>query len=189
MTNDGAVLILAAGISKRFGSDKRTHLIHRKPMVQKTIDIYIDCCPNIYIVHRPKDQLEQVVTTSCDWIEAPLAHLGMSQSIKAGISALGKQPWVIIALADMPYVSKTTVKKLTAILDQGAVIARPSYQGRPGNPVGFSQIYYQQLMCLTGQDGAKELLTKERGKVQLVEVSDKGVVLDIDRKSDIRNES
>ena len=188
MSKTGAVLILAAGISKRFGSDKRTHLINRKPIIQKTIDIYSGECLNIHVVHRPKDQLEQVVTTPCNWIEAPLAHLGMSQSIKAGVSVLKKQPWVIIALADMPYISKTTIKKLTEALNQGAVIARPSYQGRPGNPVGFSQIYYQQLMRLKGHDGAKELLSKERQKVQLIDVNDKGIVLDIDRKSDIKND-
>ena len=112
----------------------------------------------------------------------------MSQSIKAGVSVLKKQPWVIIALADMPYISKTTIKKLTEALNQGAVIARRSFEGRPGNQVGFSQIYYQQLMRLKGHDGAKELLSKERQKVQLIDVNDKGVVLDIDRKSDIKND-
>lgn len=187
MSNQGAILILAAGISKRFGSDKRAHLLSKSPMIQQTLDIYSKTSTNVYIVHRPNDGLREFVTSSCIWVEAPLAHLGMSQSIKAGIIALKKEPWVIIALADMPYVSTKTAKKLTEKLNQGALIIRPSYRGKPGNPVGFSRLYYEKLTMLKGQEGAKDLLAREQNKIEVFEVDDEGVLLDIDRESDIKD--
>jgi molybdenum cofactor cytidylyltransferase len=68
-------------------------------------------------------------------------------------------------------------------LERGADIAAPVYQGRRGNPVGFSRRHLTQLLGLDGDQGARNLLM--RHPVTEVPVDDAGVIRDIDELSDL----
>ena len=135
---------------------------------------------------KPGDESVQgLVNGSCGWVVARDANVGISRSIAAGIRALGSAPWVIIGLADMPYVSPDTISQIACTLDAGAVIARPSSSGRAGNPVGFNSRLFSPLMNLNGDRGARALIDGCIGDVVDVEVRDEGIFRDIDRPEDL----
>ena len=182
----GAALLLAAGASTRFGSDKRTLLFNETPLLNYAVDLYARVCPRVLVVIRPgEDSVRGLVDGSCEWVVARDADLGMSRSIAAGIKALGVAPWVIIGLADMPYVTPDTVFRVARALDAGAAIARPSHHGRPGNPVGFDHRFFHSLSTLGGDRGAHALIECHIGDVLDVEVNDQGIFRDIDRPEDV----
>lgn len=138
------------------------------------------------VVVKPGDESVQgLVNGSCGWVVARDANVGISRSIAAGIRALGSAPWVIIGLADMPYVSPDTISQIACTLDAGAVIARPSSSGRAGNPVGFNSRLFGPLMDLKGDRGARTLIDDYLGDVVDVEVRDEGIFRDIDRPEDL----
>ena len=182
----GAALLLAAGGSTRFGSDKRRLLFNEVPLLSYVVALYERVCPRVLVVVKPGDEsVQDLVTGPCEWVVARDAKVGISRSIAAGIRALGSAPWVIIGLADMPYVSPDTVSQIACTLDAGAVIARPSSSGRPGNPVGFNSRLFGPLMDLKGDLGARALIDDYIRDVVDVEVRDQGIFRDIDRPEDI----
>ena len=182
----GTVLLLAAGASTRFGSDKRKLLFDETPLLNYAVALYSRVCPRVLVVVRPgEESIQGLVDGSCEWVVAEDANLGMSRSIAAGIKALGVAPWVIIGLADMPYVSPDTVVRIARALDAGAAIARPCYRGRAGNPVGFNDRFFGYLSNLDGDRGAHALIESHIGDVLDVEVNDQGIFRDIDRPEDM----
>ncbi len=182
----GAALLLAAGGSTRFGSDKRKLIFNEEPLLSYVVALYERVCPRVLVVVKPGDESVQgLVNGSCGWVVARDANVGISRSIAAGIRALGSAPWVIIGLADMPYVSPDTISQIACTLDAGAVIARPSSSGRAGNPVGFNSRLFGPLMDLKGDRGARTLIDDYLGDVVDVEVRDEGIFRDIDRPEDL----
>ena len=183
----GAALLLAAGGSTRFGSDKRKLLFNEVPLLSHVVALYERVCPRVLVVVKPGDEsIQDLVNGPCEWVVARDANVGMSRSIAAGMRALGSAPpWVIIGLADMPYVSPDTVSQIACTLDAGAVIARPRSSGRAGNPVGFNSRLFSPLMNLNGDRGARALIDGCIGDVVDVEVRDQGIFRDIDRPADI----
>ena len=182
----GAALLLAAGGSTRFGSDKRKLLFNEVPLLSYVVALYERVCLRVLVVVKPGDEsVQDLVTGPCEWVVARDAKVGISRSIAAGIRALGSAPWVIIGLADMPYVSPDTVSQIARTLDGGAVIARPCSSGRTGNPVGFNSRLFGPLMDLKGDLGARALIDDYIRDVVDVEVRDQGIFRDIDCPEDI----
>lgn len=156
-------------------------------MLSYVVALYERVCPRVLVVVKPGDEsIQGLVNGPCEWVVARDANVGMSRSIAAGMRALGSAPpWVIIGLADMPYVSPDTVSQIACTLDAGAVIARPRSSGRAGNPVGFNSRLFSPLMNLNGDRGARALIDGCIGDVVDVEVRDQGIFRDIDRPEDI----
>lgn len=114
---------------------------------------------------------------------------GMSSSIYAGLQALAPDvEAAIIVLADQPAVTSATIQALVrAYLDTQALVVAPTYRGRRGNPVLFDRALFGELAALTGDKGARDLITRHRQAVVLAEVDHAGVVQDIDTLQDYRD--
>ncbi|MFZ6676126.1 nucleotidyltransferase family protein [Undibacterium sp. Xuan67W] len=121
--------------------------------------------------------------TGCDIGVCPHAEQGMAASLVYGLQqSLDYQGWVI-ALADMPYVQPSTICQLLSALESGADIAVLCYQGKLGNPVAFSRTHLAELLLLSGDQGARDLL--RRYPVVEIDVDDLGILQDIDRPEDL----
>jgi molybdenum cofactor cytidylyltransferase len=57
------------------------------------------------------------------------------------------------------------------------------YMGRRGHPVGFAAELYSELIALTGDQGAKRLVSRYPAHAVLVD--DAGVLLDVDTPQDL----
>lgn len=118
------------------------------------------------------------------WVQCETADDGMAASLVCGLQQTADAAGWVIALADMPYLQTTTIQALASALREGADIAVPTYQGRRGNPVGFSCKHLPQLLALRGDQGARSLL--QAFPVSEVPVHDPGIHQDIDTVADIR---
>jgi molybdenum cofactor cytidylyltransferase len=92
---------------------------------------------------------------------------------------------VIIALADMPWVSSSTVALIATALRRGAALAAPTYRGARGHPVAIGTRYFADLQTLSGDEGAKKLLAAHGTELELIAVDDPGVLRDVDTQSDL----
>ncbi|MCL4799694.1 MAG: nucleotidyltransferase family protein, partial [Burkholderiales bacterium] len=61
-------------------------------------------------------------------------------------------------------------------------------RGERGHPVGFAARYGAELAALAGDAGAREILRRDRGLVELIEVDDPGVLRDVDTRADLEGE-
>lgn len=186
----GVALILAAGVAKRFGSDKRLFNVGNKPLVIKTIEVYAEIFARIAVVIRPNDPLESHLPGFCECICADQAARGQAYSLRAGISALTDEDAATVALADMPFVLSTT---LATVRDQllnlsTKSIVRPLYHGQAGQPVGFKNIHFEHLLALQGDQGAREYIRSRAQEVEWITVDDPGVCFDIDTPQDLEHQ-
>ena len=91
----------------------------------------------------------------------------------------------LIALADMPWVSSSTVARIATALRNGAVLAAPTYRGTRGHPVAIAARYFAAAQTLSGDQGARSLLAAHETELDLIPVDDPGVLRDVDTPADL----
>ena len=116
-----------------------------------------------------------------DFVENERYLEGMGTSLAAGIAALPTGTSIaVVALGDMPLLSPGVINQLVEDLAGSTkTIAVPVYQGRRGHPVAFHLARHRRsLLSLSGDQGARALLSAHPGDVLELTVCDRGVLLD-----------
>ena len=181
-----AVVILAAGRSTRFGSQKMIHcLFDGKTILQTSIDQYQKVFSNVTVVISNDSTLERSLKGSnVNIVVAKNADKGMSQSLIEGIQdQINADAW-LIALGDMPYIKTDTLEKLISQSTKNNIVV-PVCDGRRGNPVIFGCGFQSKILALEGDVGAKRVIDVNQSRALKVQVDDEGVFHDIDRTEDI----
>jgi molybdenum cofactor cytidylyltransferase len=181
-------ILLAAGASRRFGADKLTHILSDGDQVA------VHACRNllsgtdgVLAVVRPGSE-ELAARLHAEGAEVRIcnnAEQGMGASLAFGIRARPDAAGWLIALADMPWITPVTIRKLADALRLGSLIAAPCWQGQRGHPVGFSHVLGPNLSALKGDAGAKSVIQAHLEQLRLVDCDDPGVLWDIDKPQDL----
>jgi molybdenum cofactor cytidylyltransferase len=179
-------ILLAAGYASRH-PDKLEHPVQGSPALIHVISTLreADLEPIVVLGHQAdkcKALLRKHLTHLPQIVVNERYAEGMASSIVAGITACDSQPDAYsIHLADKPFVQVETLRMLA---DEWAAlrpaVLQPVYEGSPGHPVIFRYDMKQNLLELTGDSGAKQLLIQLANEVKQVDVNDDGVTLDLD---------
>jgi molybdenum cofactor cytidylyltransferase len=110
------------------------------------------------------------------------AGRGMGHSIAAGVAEHSGAPGWLVLPGDMPLVQSNTLLAVASALEHHAVVYA-EHRGHRGHPVGFAAELYSELVVLTGDDGARRIVARYPTYGQ--DVSDAGVLLDIDTPDDL----
>ncbi len=196
-----AVLLLAAGFSRRFGSDKRLASLNGEPMLLASLRNLQTAIAGIsrvdlQVVVRAEDPAVASILADIDrrypesLLPAPAWPVGLGVSIAAGMKALlqrGCRPdAVAICLADMPFIEPQTFKRLM-FASRPKNICVPVFGEQRGHPVVFGKQFFPELLKLRGSRGAEKILRAHPDAVREFSVDDPGVILDIDRSEDLRS--
>jgi molybdenum cofactor cytidylyltransferase len=186
-------ILLAAGYSKRFGSNKLLHLLPAgspdagTPIALAAARHFVEALPESVAVIRPRAQRvgKLLREAGCNTVVCKNAAEGMGVSLAEGVRASADAHGWVVALADMPYIKPETARIIARALSEGAAIAAPSYRGERGHPVGFARRFLDDLTGLRGDAGARDILKAHPDWITLYEVDDPGVLRDIDEPSDL----
>ena len=85
----------------------------------------------------------------------------------------------------MPFVRRSSIAAVRDALAAGAPLAAPYFRARRGHPVGLSAAFYEELIALRGDEGAKKLLAARARELVKIPVGDPGVIRDIDTPGDL----
>ena len=185
-----AAVVLAAGQSTRMGHNKLLAEIHGEPLVRRVVKQIESSCARPIVVVTGHDQ-ERVraalAVTGATIVHNPDFSHGLSTSLRAGIRALGECDGAIILLGDMPAVSLSLIDRLIAAFGStnGRSICVTVHNGQRGNPVLFGRMFFPELMTLSGDIGARHVVTKHARLVCEVEAEDDGCLIDIDTPADL----
>lgn len=203
MTESFGFLVLAAGSSRRFGSAKlKATLPDTKLSVLEQTLTQLPTEYPIHVVSKPADQyLNDIMEkVSCSQGKAITSSgnqalsQGIAHSIACGVEATAHWQGWVICLADMPWITTATYKHIIQALAHHSIVA-PYTQSAAiqsakelvkGNPVGFGKKYYQDLIKLSGDQGARAIVANNSKDVYKLAVKDPGILLDIDYPSDIK---
>jgi len=190
MTSDikYGLIILAAGNSSRLGRSKQLlqwkdssfikHIAQEASGVPGCIAMVITGADREAVETELKDTTI-VLSHNADW------QSGMSSSIHKGIIQLQSNypdiEGTIIAVCDQPYITNELfLGLLTTHEHTGFGIVASSYADTAGTPVFFSKNYFEELLLLTGQEGAKKLLAKYEANVSYLPFPNGEVDVDTD---------
>ena len=187
-----AALILAAGESKRMGTPKallqhegRTFLerileASRHPRIGVTLVVLGAHADRVH----SKLPLESVtVVENSEW------KSGQLSSIQAGLRALAGQTLdgVIVFLVDHPFISSALVGVLIErFYESGMPIVVPTFQGKRGHPVLFSQRLFDDLLAAPLDVGARAVVWQHSSEVLEVPTDEEGVVLNLNDPDALR---
>ncbi|HEV3014540.1 MAG TPA: nucleotidyltransferase family protein [Actinomycetota bacterium] len=116
-----------------------------------------------------------------DWA-AGMGHVLASALAQAG----GDWGAVVVLLGDQPLVPGRAVARVVEAWRAGAgPMVTATYDGRPGHPKLFDRRLLPDLLRLTGDTGARDLLAAHPDRVHRVEVGDLGSDADIDVEADL----
>lgn len=183
-------ILLAAGQSRRFGSDKLLQpLPDGTPLALAAAANLRTALPDtVAVVARADSAVAGLLhTAGIPVVVNPGAEAGMGTSIACGVRARDSAAGWVIALADMPFIRPETIAAVAAALVDEQVIGAPLYADKRGHPVGFGAAYREALLGLDGDVGARGIVQAHADRLCLVPTDDAGVLRDIDRPADLQS--
>jgi len=191
--NSTGIIILAAGSSSRFGSTKQLVHFKGKTLLQHTIEEATEAGaePIIVVTGANANEISKEIKNekieivfNKDW-EQGMAS-GIIIGLKKAISLNNKMEKAIIAVCDQPFISSSLFQQLYQKQNESAkYIVACCYADTIGTPALFTQKYFDVLMKLKGDEGAKKLMKTYSEDVATVDFP-KGYI-DIDTKEDYEN--
>lgn len=179
-------LLLAAGSATRFGSDKLRHrLPHGVPIAVQSARHLRSEVGRVVAVVRDEDLKTLLEKEGCQAIVFPDAAEGMGASLACAARTAGRADGYLVALADMPFIRRTSIAAVRAALERGAPLAAPYFRSRRGHPVGIAGTFFEALVSLRGDEGARQLLVENETQLVKIPVGDPGVIRDIDTPGDL----
>jgi molybdenum cofactor cytidylyltransferase len=183
-------LILAAGQGKRLGGVKPLLTHETATLIEMVIaNFRASKLDNIILVlgHDARRVVQKIPLAGLKIVINPTPSLGMSASIQRGMAHLAtRSEAIMIAMGDMPLVGPETINQLIAAFDKSKKgIAVPVYDKQRGHPVIFDQKkYFDRLLELRGDVGAKGILEANPKDILEVKVKTDGILIDVDTRDD-----
>ena len=182
-----AAVILAAGRSTRMGGPNKllaelggktlVRIVTEQALASKAQRV-------IVVTGHQAEQVEKALQgLKVKFVRNPNFAEGLASSVKVGIAAVaGDADGAVICLGDMPLISGHLIDQLIEAFapDRGHLIAVPVSDNKRGNPVLWSRRFFNELMTLDGDIGARHLIARHSEAVMEVPVEGFGAFLDID---------
>ena len=184
-----AIVVLAAGASRRLGRPKQLLDLDGEPLIRHTVRNALAAeTGNVLVVlgNEAERISSEIALLGPEIVVNPDFAIGQSSSMTAGIRALSPDiDAAILMLGDQPTVPPELI---VALIDRfratGAAIVQPHYNdGKPGNPVLISRALFPELLAVTGDIGAREVVRAHRAEVERIDV-DLPHPLDVDSDED-----
>lgn len=183
-------LVLAAGMSRRFGAPKQLSQFRGQALVRFTQELAGSVTgPNTVLVTGAQ---WRSVVDACTPFEGFFVHnnqyeTGMASSIACGVRSI--QPVadaVIIILADQPLITTEHLEMLQKTWQESRnAIVATEYSNIVGAPVIFPAAQFDLLLNLVNDQGARAVINRKNANVIRIPFSD--AAQDIDTQADLRN--
>jgi len=181
-------LVLAAGLSERFGAVKQLARYRGQPLVARALRVAESVCSNRTVLVTGHHGA--AVHAACAPIAGFRVHnsdyrQGLASSIALGVAAVRHAAdGVLLLLADQPLIDQQHLARLAARWSGAPErIVATAYAGKSGVPVIFARRRFNDLCQLTGHTGAQPLL-RQHGSAVLT-VPCEAAAIDIDRPGDL----
>jgi molybdenum cofactor cytidylyltransferase len=196
MVKEGPIagIVLAAGEATRFGRCKQLAKLQGRPLLQWVLEAALasDLDAVFLVLGSRHREVQSALGAELEHrrlqvVVNPDFAFGQSTSLKAGLKRAGDEySAAMFLLADQPFITSGLINQLRAcFLRSSRRIAVPVYRNRRGNPCIFERSLYPEILRVTGDQGAREVIGAHADDVLEVEVSDPAVCRDVDFPADL----
>ena len=202
------IIYMAAGNSRRFGSNKLFYELDGKSMYRHLLERLIEIKDrynklksdspviDITVVTRYREILDYCACIpDCHAVLSPDSEKGISYTIKAGIMAVqeqkktGMQDYYMFAVADQPYLKSQSMIKLIDKVLENKGDKQLAFSLRCGDAVGNPCVFHSslisQLLSLEGDKGGRSVAKKY--DCVYVDIADELELMDIDTLSNSKH--
>ena len=179
-------IMLAAGNSRRFGSNKLLYEIGGVPMylrtlhkLQKAASELGNC--EIIVVTQYQEIASKAQESGVRVLINPYPERGISSSMQIGLAAAKESAACLFIVSDQPWLTTETIVDLVhKFLSEDKGMACTLLGTKTGNPCIFSRKYYQELQEITGDKGGKQIINRHPEDVAYLEIEDAKELVDVD---------
>ena len=183
-----AALVLAAGGSRRLGQPKQLLPCGDETLVRRAARMALATAPLRTLVVLGADadavfaSLSGLAVTRVDCADW---QTGLAASLRAGLAAVpAAAAGLLIVLCDQPALDAAHLERLCqAWREQPGRAAASRYAGRLGVPALVPRAWFADLLGLSGDAGARDLLAQRRAEVAAVD--NEALAADIDVPADL----
>jgi molybdenum cofactor cytidylyltransferase len=177
-----AIVLLAAGNARRFGSDKLMADFEGAPLGSRAANAIIGIEAAVPVaVCQPEAAIAAVYARlGFDIVDNPNPDGGLSGSLHLAVEAAAHTnvQALLVVLADMPFVNASHIEALIAACSYDVVA---SFDGRqPMPPAIFPRSYWPDLLATEGDAGARHILANATRLA-----APEGMLRDIDTPDDL----
>ncbi len=186
---NSAVLLLAAGGSRRLGKAKQTLIHQSKPLINLAVEQALSLDIGVYVViGARKDSITPLIENypvnilfNENW------DAGIGTSISLAMSQIDKQTdSVLFMLCDQPFVPTNHYRKIVNISASAPskIVATNYPNERKGVPAVFPKFYFDELKNLSKDQGAQSIIKLAADTV--IGITCPEAELDIDTPDQVR---
>lgn len=192
LSNQYGIILLAAGKSSRLGIPKQLLLQDGSTLIKRAATIALEITNNVVVVTGAENEKveKELRSLPLQIIHNTAFEEGIASSIRIGITSsavfFGELRGIIFIVCDQPYLSANLLQKLleTAVQTNKGIVAC-AYADTLGIPVLFQSKYFDRLLNLKGDVGAKKIIQESPEDVATVDFPLGNV--DIDTMQDYEN--
>lgn len=184
-------VILAAGMSKRLGSNKLTLRINGESVIRKAVLPFISAgIEKVFVVtgKLSGDIQKELAGYQVTFIENKEHLLGMSTSVLTALPFIKDAEGVFFHLGDKPFLEEEIVHQMADAYrkNRGKIIV-PVFQNKKGHPVLIDiKTCETALQSISGDKGLREIIENNGEDVICIE-GNEGSLLDIDTEEDVES--
>lgn len=189
-----AMIITAAGRSTRFPPNKLMETVAGMTCIEHTLKTFTHLNLDLFVVlghegERIQKTLSQRYGDDIRFVYNAQYESGLSSSVLAGIQTAGNayDYWGFCP-GDKPFIQTETVDALMQKLEvKQPLILAPQYKKKPGHPIFFSRELGPSFLKISGDTGGRQLLKTYDAETLKMDVSDRGVSIDMDHYLESRD--
>ncbi|NNK82237.1 MAG: nucleotidyltransferase family protein, partial [Flavobacteriaceae bacterium] len=175
-----AILLLAAGNSSRLGQPKQLLKWKSSNLLQHAIDTVKKVqSDSVILVLGANYQkiISEINTNSVHVLNNKTWHNGLGNSIAFGVNYIEKTfpeiEAILISLADQPLITKSYLLQMISEFNicKKQIIGTANKNNRLGVPALFDKEYFEELMQLNNDEGAKHIIKNHLQVVRFIEAS------------------
>lgn len=179
------LVIMASGLSKRFGSNKLMEPLLDKTVIEWILETVAGVFDRQIVVTRSmavRDLCDRL-GTDCIFHEQPYR----SDTVRIGLSAMmGEIDYCFFTPADQPLIRRETIIDLVEQAKKSEdKIVRPAFKEVVGAPIGFPRKYFDELLNLPEGKGGGFVAKKYLSEMEYVSVKNEYELWDIDTAEDL----
>ena len=172
-------VIMASGMSKRFGSNKLMTDFEGSPMILRTLRATEALVQRRVVVTRHEDVAQLCREHGAEVVLHELPH--RSDTVRLGLEALGDLDGCMFLPGDQPLLRRETVAELIQCWEANRErIIRPVCGDVPGSPVLFPRWAFPELMNLPEGKGGNCVIRNYPDRVTTMNISDSYELMDAD---------
>ena len=191
-----SLVVLAAGMSTRFGENKMLYPIDGEPMVRRVVKAALSSSVDEVIVvvgfeaEKVKEALKGLKCVIVENLDYAIG--GQSSSVRCGVRHVKDDTEAVMILpGDVAFIDPSIIDKVVEeYRSKSAKIVVASYKGKPGHPILFDRTLIPEILKIDEAGyGLKAVVNRHRADVVYVEADTPNVLLDVDRKADLSRRS